>query len=328
MSSPPYKPVLLGAAFALLSVSAASVLLPPSEDFQPSNPYWNGLETFFRAVNATPVDLAYDRIAPENSIFIVIGPSVNVTEPRIEALKEYLIEGGTLVLMDETGAVNPILSGLGLDVAVDGRPMLDPVFYYRSWRMPKITKVGHELGVENIALNLPSTLDIKGPGLKVLAYSSSFSFIDLDGDSEPSAGEPTGPFAVAAMTVYGKGRIIIFSDSSIFLNSVIGLGDNLKLLHNIAGGRKLFVDAGVWQATPQLAYRNNVLAVYRAFTAPELKYSLAFAAVTVIYMLTHREGPAKGAGEEVDELIRRHPGWDRRLLEALKEARDRVVSSG
>jgi hypothetical protein len=328
MSRPPYKPVLLGAAFALLSVSAASVLLPPSEDFQPSNPYWNGLETFFRAVNATPVDLAYDRVAPENSILIVIGPSVNVTEPRIEALKEYLLGGGTLVLMDETGAVNPILSGLGLDVAVDGRPMQDPVFYYGSWRMPKITKVGHELGVENIALNLPSTLDVKGPSLKVLAYSSSFSFIDLDGDSKTSPGEPTGPFAVAAMTAYGKGRIIIFSDSSIFLNSVIGLGDNLKLLHNIAGGRKVFVDAGVWQATPQLAYRNNVLAVYRAFTAPELKYSLAFAAVTVIYMLTHREGPAKGAGEEVDELIRRHPGWDRRLLEALKEARDRVVSSG
>jgi hypothetical protein len=45
-------------------------------------------------------------------------------------------------------------------------------------------------------------------------------------------------------------------------------------------------------------------------------------------MLIHRESPAKGAGEEVDELVRRHPGWDRRLLEALKEARDRVVSSG
>jgi hypothetical protein len=328
MSRPPYKPVFLGAALALLAVSAASVLLPPSEDFQPSNPSWNGLENFFRAVNATTVDLAYERVVPENTVLFIIGPSVNVTESRIEALKQYLIEGGTLVLMDETDAVNPILSGLGLDVAVDGRPMLDPVFYYGSWRMPKITKVGHELGVENIASNLPSTLDIKGPGLKVLAYSSSLSFIDLDGDSEPSAGEPTGPFEVAAMTAYGKGSIIIFSDSSIFLNSVIGLGDNLKLLHNIAGDKKVFVDAGVWQATPQLVYRNNVLAVYRAFTAPELKYSLAFAAVTVIYMLIHRERFAKGAGEEVDELIRRHPGWDRRLLEVLKEARDRVVSSG
>ena len=323
-----YRPVLLGLAFALLAVSAASVLLPPSEDLHQSNPYWNGLESFFRAVNATAVDLAYERVVPENSILFLIGPSVNVTEFRIEALKEYLLDGGTLVLMDETGAVNPILSGLGLDVAVNGSHMLDPVFYYRSWRMPKIIKVGDGLGVGEIALNLPSTLDIKGQGPTVLAYSSSFSFLDLDGDSEHSAGEPTGPFAVAAMIAYGKGRIILFSDSSIFLNSVIGLGYNLKLLHNIAGGRKVFVDVGVWQATPQLAYRNNVLAVYRAFTAPELKYSLAFAAITVIYILTHRERPARGVGEEVDELIRRHPSWDKRLLEALKEARHKVVNRG
>ncbi len=325
-----YRPALLGVALALLAISATSALLPPSEDFQPSNPYWNGLESFFRAVNATPIDLAYEKIVPENSALFVIGPSANVTEPRVEALKEYLLEGGTLVLMDETEAVNQILSGLGLDVSVDGRPMLDPVFYYGGWRMPKTTNVRGDLasGVEEIALNLPSTLNIKGSGLTVLAHSSSFSFLDLDGDSEPSAKEPTGPFPVAAVVAYGKGRLILFSDSSIFLNSVIGLGDNLKLLHNIAGGRKVFVDVGVWQATPQLMYRNAVLAVYGAFSAPEFKYSLAFAIVAVIYVLTHKEKRAQSVDEEVDKLLSRHPGWDRRLLEALKEARDRVVQRG
>ena len=323
-----FRLMLLSAALALLAVSAASALLPPSEDYQPSNPYWNGLESFFKAVNATSINLAYEKVAPENSVLFVIGPSVNFTQLRVEALKEYLLEGGTLVLMDETGAVNPVLSGLGLNVSVDGHPMLDPVFYYGSWRMPKIINVvGGDLtsGVENIALNLPSTLNIKGSGLTVLAYSSSFSFLDLDGNSEPSAGEPTGPFAVAAVAAYGKGRLILFSDSSIFLNSVISLGDNLKLLHNIAGEKAVFVDASVWQPTPQLAYRNAVLSVYRVFSAPEFRYSLAFATVTVIYTLMHKEKPIPGVDEEVDELVRRHPSWNRRLLEALKEARDRVV---
>jgi hypothetical protein len=326
-----FRLMLLSAALALLAVSAASALLPPSEDYQPSNPYWNGLESFFKAVKATSINLAYEKVAPENSVLFVIGPSVNFTQLRVEALKEYLLEGGTLVLMDETGAVNPFLSGLGLNVSVDGHPMLDPVFYYGGWRMPKIINVvGGDLtsGVENIALNLPSTLNIKGSGLTVLAYSSSFSFLDLDGNSEPSAGEPTGPFAVAAVAAYGKGRLILFSDSSIFLNSVISLGDNLKLLHNIAGEKAVFVDVGVWQPTPQLAYRNAVLSVYRVFSAPEFRYSLAFATVTVIYTLTHKEKPIPGVDEEVDELLRRHPSWNRRLLEALKEARDRVVQRG
>jgi hypothetical protein len=321
--------MLLSAALALLTVSAASALLPPSEDYQPSNPYWNGLESFFRAVNAAFTNLAYEKVAPENSVLFVIGPSVNVTQQHVEALKEYLLEGGTLVLMDETGAANPILSYLGVNVSVDGHPMLDPVFYYGSWRMPKIINVVGDStsGIEGIALNLPSTLNIKGSGIAVLAYSSSFSFLDLDGNSEPSAGEPAGPFAVAATMAYGKGLLIIFSDSSIFLNSVISLGDNLKLLHSIAGGKAVFVDMGVWQSTPQLAYRNAVLGVYRAFSAPEFKYSLALATVTVIYMLTHKQKTTPSV-EEVDELLRRHPDWDRRLLEALKEARDRVVQRG
>ena len=320
-----FKLTLLSMALALLTVSTASALLPPLDDYHPSNPYWNGLESFFKAVNATSIDLRYQKIIPENSIIFIIGPSINVT--YVDALRKYLLEGGVLVLMDETGIVNPILSSLGLNVSVDGGQLLDPVFYYGGWRMPKIINVvGSDLtlGVESIALNIPSILNIKDSSLKVLAYSSSFSFLDLDGDSEPSAGEPTGPFPVAATTAYGRGCIILFSDSSIFLNSIISLGDNLKLLQNIAEGRKVFVDVGVWQPTPQLAYRNIVLDVYRIFQAPEFKYSIAFTAVTLIYILTRREKPTPIV-DEVDELIRKHPGWSRRLLEALKEARDKVA---
>jgi len=324
---PVFRPALWSAALAVLAVSAASVILPPSEDFQPSNPYWNGLEAFFKAVNATPVDLAHERVVPENSVLFVIGPSTNVTEEYVEALREYLLEGGSLILMDETGAVNPILSGLGLKVDVDGHQMFDAVFYYRGWRMPKITSMADRpltQGLENIVLNLPSTLDIKDPTLMALAYSSSFSFLDLDGNSQPSAEEPKGPFPVAAETTYGKGRLIIFSDSSIFLNGIISLGDNLKLLHNIAMGKAVFVDVGVWQPTPQLAYRDGVLGAYRVFSAPEFKYSLAFATLALIYMLLHRKRAVTDV-DEVGEVVSRHPGWDRRLLEALEEARNRFV---
>ena len=318
-----FKLTLISIALALLTVSTFSALLPPSEDYQPSNPYWNGLELFFKTTNATSINLAYDRVTPENSIIFMIGPSINLTQLHIEALRKYLLEGGTLIIMDETEAVNPILSGLGLNVSVYGYPMLDPVFYYGSWRIPKIINVDLT-DVESIALNIPSTLNIKDSRLKILAYSSSFSFLDLDGDSEPSAGEPTGPFPIAAVTAYGRGCLIIFSDSSIFLNSIIILGNNLKLLQSITKGRRVFVDVGVWQPTPQLAYRNTVLNVYKAFSTPELKYSLAFTAVVLIYMLTHRGKPTPTM-DEVNELVKKHPSWSRHLLEALKKARDKVA---
>jgi len=204
--------------------------------------------------------------------------------------------------------------------------MLDPVFYYKSWRMPKaINLATHYLtsGVEEIALNVPSVLIVEDPRVGVLAYSSSFSFLDLDGDLEPSAEEPKGPFAVVAVATYGKGLLVLFSDSSAFLNSVIGLGDNLKLLQNIVEGKRVYVDVGVWPpSAPREAYRGAVLAVYNALSAPELKYSLALATATVIYALARRER-AVLRGAEVEEVLKRHPDWDRSLLEALKGVREK-----
>lgn len=91
----------------------------------------------------------------------------------------------------------------------------------------------------------------------------------------------------------------------------------------MADGKAVFLDSGVLRVTPQLAYRNVVLAAYRVFSAPEVKYSLALATVTVIYMLAYTEKPVP-AVDEVDELIRRHPRWDRRLLTALKDVRDKI----
>lgn len=322
-----FKLTLISVALAVLAVSAASALLPPSGDYEPSNPCWNGLEAFTRAVNATPVDSASSPLVAENSVLFIIGPSANFTGTQVEAVKAFLQNRGTLVLMDETGAINPLLADLGLSVSVDGHYMLDPVFYYGSWKLPKIINVkGGNItsGVEAIALDLPSVLNVKDSSLKVLAYSSSFSFLDLDGDFKPSSGEPAGPFIVAAEATYGRGRILIFADSSLFLNSVLNLGDNYRLLHNIADGHKVYVDVGVWPASPQQICRNAVVDVYRVLSAPEFKYSLALATVTVIYAVMHNEKPSP-TPDESDALVGRHPGWDRRLLEALKEARSRIV---
>lgn len=311
---------------ALLALSMASAILPISEDFHPSNPYWNGLETFFNVINATALDAAVSRVLPERSVLFIIGPYHEFTEARLEAIVFYVADGGTLVLMDETGAINPILSRLGLGIRVNGCFMLDAVFYYRSWKMPKAFAVkggGPALGVEALAMNLPSILNIEGSKAKALALSSSFSFLDMDGDGRPSFHEPSGPFVLAADASYGKGRVIVISDSSLFLNSIIGREDNLLLLKNLVGARAAFVDTGVWPTSPQLAYRNAVIGTYRILSTPEVRYSLVLVTVMAIYRLAHMERSLP-KDEELERLAEGHPSWDRSLLEALKEARDKV----
>lgn len=320
------KFMLLSVVLALSVVSIASVVIPPSDDFQPLNPYWNGLEEFFRITNAVVINSSLKGVIPEKSVLFVIGPSMNYSKSRIEELKTFVSSGGTLVLMDEVGFINSLLSSMGLDIYVDGHTMLDPVFYFRSWRVPKVVVVGGSslaVGVDEILLNLPSALRVSGVGVRVLARSSSFSFLDLNNDLEYQVGEPVGPFVVGVEASYGSGRVIVFSDSSLFINGIIWLGDNYRLLKNIISDKTVFIDTSIWSSTPQLTYRYFILGVYGILSTPELKYGLVVLAMVVTYVLTRRSRSAR-AIDEIEELLMKHPEWDKRLLIALKEAREGV----
>ena len=320
--------IAAGVAAALIALASASVLLPPRDDFDPSNPYWNGYAKLSRAVNLSVVDVTVYKPDPRGTVVFVVGPSLNITEDRVEAWRRYVEGGGILVIMDETGIVNNALQMLGVQVRVDGHAMLDTVFYYNSWRIPKIMDLmGGALtdSVGTLIMDIPSILILQegSRGVRVLAYSSSFSFLDLDGDGEPSSGEPYGPFPVAVEVGYSEGRVILIPDSSLFINGVVDLAGNLQLMENILGGRIAILDAGVWRRTLHSQFRDAVLTVYSFISLPEVKYPLTVAVLAAVYMLAAR-GAKPEAGDEVEALISKHPDWDRRLLEMLREARMRV----
>jgi hypothetical protein len=84
------------------------------------------------------------------------------------------------------------------------------------------------------------------------------------------------------------------------------------------------VDVGVLPKSTRLALRNLVLAAYNAASTPEVKYGLAVATVMVICLLANK-GRSQVKPDEVGELLNKHPNWDRRLLEALAEARKKNV---
>lgn len=269
-----------------------------------------------------------EALVPQDSVVFVIGPSLNHSQDRVEAFKRFVIEGGTLVIMDETGIANSLLSALGLDVHIDGHLVLDAVFYHRSWKMPKIINFeSHSVtrGVESIILNRPSTLIVKNPNIKILARTSSFSFLDLNGDGQPQDDEPLGPFIVLADVKYGRGRVILVSDSSLFINGVLNYGDNIKLLKNIVEDKAVYVDTSIWQATTHSIYRDVILAIYGVLSSSELKYCMTALTVAVIYALTSKRGAVRRV-DEVEEILRSHPDWDKQLLTTLKEERDKLES--
>ena len=322
------KVIVLAAIASTLTILALSVAIPSSDDFMPDNPYWNGQNVFAKTVNVTFVDLGTVNLDPEKTVVFIISPEKNMSQEYEEMLKDFLKYGGTIVLMDETGKINPILEELDIGVKVVGYPIMDPIYYYRSWKLPKVVNINPSpitKDVEAIATDIPSAIEIENiHNVKVLAYTSYFSFMDVDGDGEPSKDDPVGPFPIAVETSYGNGKILVFSDSSLFINSVIGLGDNRLLLKNIVADKKAIVDSSQWNPSTHSKLRAFTLQAYSIISVPEIKYTI-IACTIITYITVKGEKKGEEKADEIEEILKSHPEWNPQLLKTLKEARENVT---
>jgi hypothetical protein len=151
-------------------------------------------------------------------------------------LKTFLGNGGTLVIMDDYGYGNSILEYLNVDCRFSGAPLLDPLFCYKNQWFPKITDFAPSVNknIKEVVLNHATALINTGK-VDLLAWSSSSSFLDQNGNELLNKGELQGPLPVAARQQIGKGSIILVSDPSILINSMLGQGDNARFLNNLIG---------------------------------------------------------------------------------------------
>ena len=234
----------------IVGVITAGLLVlyvPPAVDFSITNPFWNGYTVVSDRLNATVIDkpLTFP-IKNPNKIVIITIPYSKYIDLEIENLKNFVKNGGTLIILDDYGYANQILRAFGDYVTIINNTMLvDSLFNYRNGRLPKIIEFSEDPDVANITqvvFNHASVLYILSPKVKVLAYSSSFSFLDdnLNGICDP--GECKGPFPVIAKFTYGSGVVYVISDPSFLLNSMIDIGDNYKLILNLVKDKSVWID--------------------------------------------------------------------------------------
>jgi len=230
--------VLLGTMVIILAISALCILFFPTvQDFMVGNSLWNGLAEFTREHGALTID-SFDQLPelPQGKALISIPYLPH--EEELATLREFVTQGGRLVLMDDFGHGNNILEYLGLEVRFSGQMLLDPLFSHRNPRLPRIMNFSpkvKEAGVESVVLNHATALIGVGPG-EVLAWSSDHSFLDLDGDGNRGRTDPKGPLPVAARFEFGQGEIILVSDPSILINSMVRKDDNRAFLEYLTEG--------------------------------------------------------------------------------------------
>lgn len=235
---------------ALIAVIAPIILLtivPPTIDFSSTNPFWNGYSKFISKVNPQIINTPLDKVEldPKTEILIVI-PYSYVYKEELEAIKDFLDSGGIMLLMDDFKYGNEILKYLDLDIQIESNSILiDPLFNYRSGKLPLITnfeKYEETKNIKNIILNYASVLTIRGGEVDVLAYSSSFSYLDTNLNGFKDENEKPGPYPVLAKVRYGRGILYVLSDPSIIINSMIDMEGNYDLIRNIIGDRKPVLD--------------------------------------------------------------------------------------
>ena len=234
-------------AVVLCSSWLGIVFYPSHEDFMRSNPSWNGLKDFSHRTHADMVT-SLSKVEPGTERVLLTIPYLQYNDNDLQKVTDFVQGGGTLLVMDDYGYGNQVLEALGIGMRFDGKPMLDPYLCYRNERLPIITDLApniRDAGVESLILNHATALAVTGP-VQILARSSNSAYIDQNENLSWDAGEPQGPFVIAAKAALGQGTVIAVADPSILINSMEDRADNEAFMDEliaVAGGNpKIYVD--------------------------------------------------------------------------------------
>jgi hypothetical protein len=283
-------------AAIVLSMTTLVAFFPATGNFRAGNPFWNGLTTFYTHFKVSTVESFSNLPAdPKGTAFIII-PYEQFTQPQLVDLTNYVSLGGTLIIMDNYGFGNQILSYIGLNLRFTGKPLLDPLYNYKNEWFPKImdfTATSITSNVSSIVLNHATSLNDTS-GVSVFAYSSDFSFLSLNGNSVWNANDPMGPLPVAAYAKIGEGYVIAVANPSILINSMIGMDDNLQFITNIVefqgSSPQVLVDQSHLPKTSLDDAKATIGSVYAVASSPLGTLSL----IAVIFALSLKSIWRKG----------------------------------
>jgi len=320
--------VILGLGAAIMVVLGLAWAVPPIDDFLLENPFWNGLSELDSRIHpfeASDLARLLDAVLrPSDSALLILGPSEPFTDEEVDAVRDFLEAGGLVVLAEDFGVGNVLLEGLGVHARFSGRVLLDPLFKDKDSRMPRMidfTASPYTRGLSALTLNYATVLTDVGDGVRVLARSTSFSYLSGDLSVPPEEAEHVGPFPVMASVRYGKGDLVLVSDSSLFINSMLSMDDNDALLKNLVDGRVVYVDISHWSPSLLTQFKGVLARVYDVAGATEVKYSLVAVLAIMIFKVRWDGKDVREERDEVEYVMREHLDWDRALLERLKRLR-------
>ena len=307
------REIILGCfIFLALAVSVTS-LFPTLDDLFIENSQWNGLSEFYVEIKPIRVHSSSQiRVLESNSTLFIVGPSRSFSENEISAVKTYLESGGRVVLADDFGTGNQLLTGLGVETRFSGELLRDSVFYKSIPELPRLLNFT-TFDVNEIVLNYATFL-VVGDALQVLESSSPLSYIENEeGIIVPSS------YPILGRISYGAGKLYVLADSSVFINTMIDESYNRVLLDELVNGQA-YVDTFYSIPTRLISVKWMIRDVYSTFSRSEVLYGVVILFSFLVYRVKLGETDEVRV-DEVGELLKRHMDWDREQITWLQMQR-------
>jgi hypothetical protein len=233
-----HKVVLVTGFLIVIAAIALSVQFSTTNmEFSRFNTNWNGTSDFFNLLEAhgaeevPPADIS----ATNDSLLLIIAPDTSFSTAEIAALKEFLSNGNTIFIADETGSGNSLLEGLGSRIRViPGNISSIDMDFNDYWSVIAYTRKEDPIlsNVSSITLNGPSSVT-EGD---ILVSTSLLSWDDKNNNYYPDGDEPFSSFAILSRDSIRNGTLYVLSDPSIFINGMMEVpmkGDNEEFIENV-----------------------------------------------------------------------------------------------
>ncbi|WP_323191080.1 DUF4350 domain-containing protein [Halostella sp. PRR32] len=348
-------PQLLLAAIALGTVLAVGVAASTSAaGFGAFNPGWDGasdLRSAAEADGAEPFVVRdvdeYDSVATNDSIALVLSPDERYDDRDAARLREYVENGGTLVVADDFGdSGNALLADLGARARVDGRPLRDERRHYRSPALPLATNVSNRslpTDVQRLTLNHGTA--VRPNGTTVLATTSAYAYFDGNRNDELDDSETLSEYPVATAESVGDGRVVVVGDPSLFINAMLDRPGNRAFVRGLFGSAdRVLLDYSHSEHVPPLmaalisVQRSSVLQILLGTTgviaiAAWAQWPTAGRRVPSVSSGESQSEPPELSADDVATAVRdRHPDWNdervRRVTQAIMERRIERENNG
>lgn len=316
-----------------------------SAAFGAYNPGWEGGSALRGQADAVGADStvalnvsAYERASPNGTVALVLSPDESYGPDDRRRVRRFVDRGGTLVVADDYGAGgNRLLDAAGATARVDGRPLRDEREYYRSPALPVAPNVSDApltAGVDRLTLNHGSV--VRRGNATVLVRTSAFAYLDGNGNAELDDDERVASYPVATTERVGRGRVIVVSDASLFINTMVERPGNGRFVRNLfAANERVLLDYSHSTTQPPL-----VLALLHLRRTPVLQALVGAVGLGLVGAWSRRDrrrgrsddGDATPASRSDDDALvsylrERHPTWSesrlRRVVSGVAFRRER-----